>query len=98
MKDHAMPTDRPNIVYLSPGAGGMYCGSCLSDNMLARAMMALGCQVTLVPLYTPTLTDEPNVSIPRVFFGGLSVYLRERVPLVRFLPAVATRVLDRPWL
>ena len=26
-----------NIVYLTPGAGGMFCGSCLSDNMLARA-------------------------------------------------------------
>ena len=29
----------------------------------------------LLPLYTPTLTDEPNVSEPRVFFGGISVYL-----------------------
>ncbi|MCE9544079.1 MAG: glycosyltransferase family 4 protein [Planctomycetia bacterium] len=93
-----MPHSRLSVVYLSPGAGGMYCGSCLSDNMLARALGRVGCDVTLVPLYTPTLTDEPNASIQQVFFGGLSVYLREKIPLVRRLPNAITRPLDAPWL
>ena len=30
------------IVYLAAGAGGMYCGSCLHDNTLAAALLALG--------------------------------------------------------
>ena len=40
----------------------MYCGTCLRDNSLASALLQMGHDVTLVPLYTPTLTDEPNVS------------------------------------
>ena len=38
--------------------------------------MARGHDVSLLPIYTPTRTDEPNVSEERVFFGGISVYLR----------------------
>jgi len=41
----------------------------------------------LVPLYTPTLTDEPNVSRKRVFFGGISVYLEQHVAPLRYTPA-----------
>ena len=52
----------------------MYCGSCLRDNALAAELKSRGHDVVLLPLYTPTLTDEPNVSEPRVFFGGISVY------------------------
>ena len=46
----------------------MYCGSCLRDNALATELTELGHDVTLLPIYTPTLTDEPNVSQGRVFF------------------------------
>jgi hypothetical protein len=28
------------IVYLTAGAAGMYCGSCLHDNALAKALIA----------------------------------------------------------
>ena len=51
--------------------------------------MARGHDVTLLPVYTPTRTDEPNVSDGRVFFGGISVYLQQHVPLFRHTPAVA---------
>ncbi|MFP6666850.1 MAG: glycosyltransferase family 4 protein [Pirellulales bacterium] len=87
-----------NVVYLTPGAGGMYCGSCMNDNMLAATMMQLGHTVTLVPIYTPTMTDEPNVSIDKLFFGGVNVYLQEKFPPFRFVPRFMDRVLDRPWL
>ena len=71
----------------------MYCGSCLRDNALASELLARGHDVTLLPVYTPTRTDEPNVSQERVFFGGISVYLEQYVPLFRKSP----RWLDRLW-
>ena len=70
------------IAYITAGAAGMYCGSCLHDNTLAAALLELGEDVVLVPTYTPLRTDEPDVSIDRVFFGGINVYLQEKVPLV----------------
>ena len=46
------------ITYITAGAGGMYCGSCIRDNALAGALLADQHDVLLVPMYTPTLTDE----------------------------------------
>jgi len=81
------------ILYLTGGAGQMYCGSCLRDNALATELISRGNDVTLLPVYTPTLTDEPNVSGDKVFFGGISVYLEQYVPVFRNSP----RWLDRLW-
>ncbi len=86
------------ISYITAGAAGMYCGSCLHDNTLARALTDLGIDVQLIPTYTPIRTDERNVSIDQVFFGGINVYLQQRVPLFRYLPSFVDRVLDQPWL
>lgn len=71
----------------------MYCGSCLRDNALAAELMRLGHDVTLLPLYTPTLTDELNVSADKVFFGGISVYLEQRSAIFRHTP----RWIDKLW-
>ena len=71
----------------------MYCGSCLRDNALATELISRGHDVTLLPVYTPTLTDEPNVSGDRVFFGGISVYLEQNLPFFRHSP----KWLDRVW-
>lgn len=81
------------ILSITAGAAGMYCGSCLRDNALAAELLKQGHDVLLVPIYTPTLTDEENVSQHRVFFGGISVYLEQHVPLFRHTP----KVLDRLW-
>src|SRR5215216_1349901 len=81
------------ILSLTAGAASMYCGSCLRDNALATELIARGHDVTLLPVYTPTLTDEPNVSGDRVFFGGISVYLEQSLPLFRHSP----KWLDRLW-
>ncbi len=71
----------------------MYCGSCLRDNALATELLARGHDVTLLPVYTPTLTDEPNVSGDKVFFGGISVYLEQHFRVFRDSPSW----LDRLW-
>ena len=72
----------------------MYCGSCLRDNALATELISRGHDVTLLPIYTPTRTDEPNVSQEKVFFGGISVYLEQYVPLFRNSPQWLDRLLD----
>src|SRR5262245_61250045 len=86
------------IAYITAGAAGMYCGSCLRDNALARALIPRGHDVLLVPTYTPTRTDEPNVSLPQVFMGGINVYLQNKFALFRHTPAFLARILDSPRL
>jgi glycosyltransferase involved in cell wall biosynthesis len=85
------------ILALTAGAAQMYCGSCLRDNTLAVELMRQGHDVTLLPLYTPTLTDERNVSAPRVFFGGISVYLEQHSALFRKTPWLIDRLWDSQW-
>ena len=82
------------LLYLTAGAAEMYCGSCLRDNALATALLARGHDVLLQPIYTPTTTDEPNVSSPHVLFGGVSVFLEQHVPLFRYTPAFLDRIWD----
>lgn len=81
------------ILYLTAGAAGMYCGSCLRDNALAAELLRQGHDVNLLPLYTPPLTDEPGVSNEKIFFGGISVYLEQHSAIFRHTP----RWLDRIW-
>ncbi len=81
------------ILQLTGGAAGMYCGTCLRDNVLAATLIKQGHDVTLLPLYTPTLTDEPNVSNEHIFFGGISVYLEQHWSLFRKTPWL----LDKLW-
>jgi len=81
------------IFAFTAGAGPMYCGSCIRDNALAAEIRRAGHDITLWPIYTPTLTDEPNVSEDKVFCGGISVYLEQHASLFRKTPWL----LDRLW-
>ncbi len=76
----------------------MYCGSCLHDNTLAAALMARGHDVALMPTYTPIRTDEEDVSIGRVFYGAVNVYLEQQSALFRRIPRPLHWLLDRPRL
>ncbi len=86
------------VAYLTAGAGGMYCGSCMRDNTLAAALRRQGRDITLIPVYSPIRTDEPNVSADRVFYGGINVYLQQKSAIFRFMPAFMQRFLDQPGL
>ena len=55
----------------------MYCGSCLRDNTLAAELKWQGHDIILQPLYTPTRSDEANVSGPRIFLNGIAVCLEQ---------------------
>jgi glycosyltransferase involved in cell wall biosynthesis len=86
------------IVYLAAGAGGMYCGSCLHGNTLAAALSAAGQDCTLAPMYAPLRTDEKNVSIDHISFGGINVYLQQHSAIFRHTPWTLDHLLDSPSL
>lgn len=85
-----------HIAIITAGGAGMFCGSCMHDNTLARAIMAAGHEVSLIPCYTPIRVDELNVSSQRVFLGGINVYLDALVPGWSRLPRLLNRWLDSP--
>lgn len=91
-------TQSKKIVYLTAGAAGMYCGSCMRDNAVAAALQKRGYDVSLLPLYTPIRTEEEDVSVDQVFFGGINVFLQEKFPPFRWLPEFVDRWLDNPKL
>jgi hypothetical protein len=74
------------IAYIAAGAAGMYCGTCIHDNTLAAALRDKGHEVALIPTYTPIRTDEVDVSIDRIFYGGINVYLQQKLALFRHTP------------
>src|SRR5262245_33203397 len=86
------------IAYITAGAAGMYCGSCMRDNTLVAALARLGHDAVLVPTYTPIRTDEEDVSEKRVFFGGINVYLQQKFALFRHTPWFFDRLLNFPAL
>lgn len=88
-----------NLVQVTPGAGGMYCGNCFRDNALVGALRKQGHQALLVPLYLPMTLDEPDQSAGTpVFFGGISVYLEQQSAIFRSMPEIARRWLSHPVL
>lgn len=82
------------IYSFTAGAANMYCGSCIRDNALAAELMRQGHDVMLLPLYTPTLVDEPNVSHQHISFGGISVYLQQHSALFRQTPWLIDKLWD----
>src|SRR6185503_6932412 len=92
------PAPSMRIAYITAGAAGMYCGSCMHDNTLVSELIAQGHDALLIPTYTPIRTDEDDVSQSRVFFGGINVYLQQKFSLFRYTPRWLDRLLDANWL
>ena len=82
------------VVFLTAGAAGMYCGSCMHDNALARELRDQGVDCLLQPVYTPIRTDAMSVADTHVFFGGIHIYLLQRLPWLKHVPASIRRTLD----
>src|SRR5215475_10981459 len=76
-----------NIVHITAGAGGMFCGICLRDNALVGALRKLGHHATMIPLYLPLTLDEEDQSAGTpIFFSGINVYLEQKSALFREAP------------
>lgn len=86
------------IAYIAAGAGGMYCGSCIHDNTLAAALIKQGHEVALIPTYTPLRTDETNVTVDKIFYGGINVYLEQKFSLFRHTPKLLDKIFNSPAL
>ena len=82
------------IAIITAGGAGMFCGSCMQDNTVARALRLAGADAVLLPAYTPIRVDEDNVSSPRLFLGGINVYLDSALPGWRRLPRFAKQLFD----
>lgn len=88
-----------HIIQLTPGTGGMYCGNCFRDNALVAEMRKLGHEALMVPLYLPIKLDETDQSTGTpIFFGGINVFLEQKIPLFRAAPNWLRNVLSSPRL
>lgn len=87
------------LVLLTPGTGSYHCGVCMRDNALARELIRQGHDAMVLPMYLPLTLDEEAASpgMP-IFFGGVSTYLREKVPLLRHMPRWLDRLLSQRFL
>jgi len=85
-----------NIVLLTPGTGSYHCGVCMRDNALAKELHRQGHNAVMLPMYLPLTLDEEAASpeMP-IFFGGVSTYLREKVPWLRHMPRWLDRLLSQ---
>jgi glycosyltransferase involved in cell wall biosynthesis len=89
------------IVQICPSAGdSFYCENCLRDAALVKALRRLGHEVLMVPLYLPLAADKTEpVSNAPIFFGGVNVYLQQKLALFRKTPRWIDRWFDaRPLL
>lgn len=92
---------RLRLVFLTPGTGGWYCGACMRDNALAKALHAAGHEVSLLPMYLPLQLDEEVLASTRatpVFFGGINIYLQQKYAVFRHTPGWFDHLLNQPRL
>jgi len=89
------------IMHVIPGSGGsFYCGNCLRDSKYVVAMRDSDHQVVKLPMYLPLFADEHDLTreIP-VFYGAISIYLKQLYPIFRKAPQWFDRVLNsKPML
>jgi len=88
-----------NFVQITPGAGGMYCGNCFRDNALVSALRRQGHDTVMVPLYLPMTLDEQaaHTNTP-TFFGGINVFLSQKIPGYSSAPKWFRAWFDSPRL
>ncbi|MFH1737685.1 MAG: glycosyltransferase family 4 protein [bacterium] len=87
------------ILLVIPGTGDFYCGACIRDTALVRALRRFGHEVIFQPLYLPLLTDEPDIEDhTSILFGGINVYLQQKSALFRKTPRCIDRFFDAHWL
>ena len=87
------------IAYLVTGSGdSFYCSNCHRDRLYASSIRELGDnEVTAVPLYLPPLGEDFGEEFENpVFFGAVSMFLRERVKMFEHLPSFMDKIFDAP--
>lgn len=76
-----------NIVHIIPGSGGsFYCGNCLRDSKYYTSIKQQGHNVLKVPLYLPLFAHDQEQEPVPVFYGAVSIYLKQLYPFFRHAP------------
>jgi glycosyltransferase involved in cell wall biosynthesis len=84
-----------NIIQIIPGSGGtFYCGNCLRDSKYFNALRAEGHNVTKIPMYLPLFGDEHDISDVPIFYGAISLYLKQVYPIFRKAPKWVDNLLN----
>jgi len=84
-----------NIVQIIPGSGGsFYCGNCLRDSKYVVALRDQGHDVTIIPMYLPIFADEHDLKEIPVFYGAVSIYLKQLYPIFRRAPHWVDQLLN----
>jgi glycosyltransferase involved in cell wall biosynthesis len=87
------------LVHLTAGTGSFFCGTCLRDHALVKALRRLGHDALIVPLYLPlVLDDSGRHEESPLFFGGINVYLQQKSAFFRHTPQWLDKLLDSPAL
>ncbi len=89
-----------NIVQIIPGTGGsFYCGNCMRDSKFIDALRKQGHDVIKIPMYLPLFSDEHDLSDVPVFYGAISIYLKQQYPIFRKAPKWVDNILNsKPFL
>jgi glycosyltransferase involved in cell wall biosynthesis len=89
-----------NIAHIIPGSGGsFYCGNCLRDSKFFDAMRADGHNAIKIPMYLPLFAHDANNGMTPVFYGAISIYLKQVFPVFRHAPEWFDNLLNsRPML
>lgn len=75
------------ILHIIPGSGGsFYCGNCLRDSKYVFALREMGHEVIKLPMYLPLFSDEHDLNSIPVFYGAVSLYLKQVYPFLRKSP------------
>lgn len=84
------------IVQITPGSGdNFYCENCLRDLELVKALRARGHDVLMVPLYLPVqIKQDEGITNAPIFYGGVNVYLQQKLALFRKTPRWIDKWLD----
>ena len=88
------------IIHIIPGSGGsFYCGNCLRDSKYFDGLRRMGHDVVKVPMYLPLFSDEHDLDEVPVFYGAISIYLKQLYPIFRNAPGWFDKLLNtKPML
>jgi glycosyltransferase involved in cell wall biosynthesis len=89
-----------NIIHIIPGSGGsFYCGNCLRDSKIFDALRAEEHDALKLPMYLPLFSHDMDGNEVPVFYGAISIYLKQKFALFRHAPQWLDNLLNsRPML
>ncbi|MCX6249411.1 MAG: glycosyltransferase family 4 protein [Bacteroidetes bacterium] len=84
------------IVHIVPGFGGtFYCGNCLRDSAIVASLRQAGHDTVILPVYLPLVMNGTVIPDgPPVFYGAVSIYIKQMFPALRRMPGWLHRLLN----